>query len=71
METRLINEIKKAVREELINFLTNDFVSKKEAARLMNISESTIHRKINGGLIETVNGKVSKTEVLKHKLNKI
>ena len=71
METRLIKEIKKAVREELINFLTNDFVSKKEAARLMNISESTIHRKINGGLIETVNGKVSKTEVLKHKLNKI
>ena len=69
METRLINEIKKAVREELINFLTNDFVSKKEAARLMNISESTIHRKINSGLTETVNGKVSKEEIIRYKLN--
>jgi len=64
METEIKNEIKEIVRREVLRILTNDFVSKKEAARIMGISERIIHRKINSGLVKTVNRKVSKSEIL-------
>lgn len=76
MDDKTKNELKilitETVKETLIDFFTNQFVSKKEAARIIGISESTIHRKIKSGLIKTEEGKITKEEVVKfqNKYNK-
>jgi excisionase family DNA binding protein len=61
---------KEAVKEALFEFLTNNEISKAEAARILKVSERTIHRWIKSGKMkENKNGKIAKEEVLKQLAN--
>lgn len=59
--------VKQAVKEALFEFLTCNEISKAEAARILKVSERTIHRWVeNGKMKENKNGKIEKEEILKH-----